>query len=103
MKEEIPSGENELEDMLGGLMDSGIGSIAKEVAEQMDVEKMFGSVNENSNPMELMAQMMNPEKMGSIFQNINSVMEKKVEAGELTQESLKAEAGGMMGKMGLFN
>ena len=100
VKEEIPSGENELEDMLGGLMDSGIGSIAKEVAEQMDVEKMFGSVNENSNPMELMAQMMNPEKMGSIFQNINSVMEKKVEAGELTQESLKAEAGGMMGKMG---
>ena len=100
VKAEIPSGENELEDMLGGLMDSGIGSIAKEVAEQMDVEKMFGSVNENSNPMELMAQMMNPEKMGSIFQNINSVMEKKVEAGELTQESLKAEAGGMMGKMG---
>ena len=100
VKEEIPSGENELEDMLGGLMDSGIGSIAKEVAEQMDVEKMFGSVNENSNPMELMAQMMNPEKMGSIFQNINSVMEKKVESGELTQESLKAEAGGMMGKMG---
>ena len=50
--------------------------------------------------MELMAQMMNPEKMGSIFQNINSVMEKKVESGELTQESLKNEANGMMGKMG---
>ena len=27
-------------------------------------------------------------------------MEKKVESGELTEESLKAEAGGMMGKMG---
>tara|TARA_B100000686_G_scaffold342627_1_gene422144 strand:- start:1577 stop:2515 length:939 start_codon:yes stop_codon:yes gene_type:complete len=100
VKEEVPSGESELEDMLGGLMDSGIGAIAKEVAETMDVEKMFGSVNENSNPMELMAQMMNPEKIGSIFQNINSVMEKKVESGELTQESLKQEANGMMGKMG---
>ena len=61
---------------------------------------MFGDVDENSNPMELMAQMMNPEKMGSIFNNINSVMEKKMESGELSQEGLKREAEGMMGKMG---
>ena len=66
-------GENELDQMLGGLMDSGIGEIAKEVAQGLDVESMFGNVDENSNPMELMAQMMNPEKMGSIFNNINSV------------------------------
>ena len=52
-------------------MDSNIGSIAKEVAESMDVEKMFGSMDKNANPMEVMAQMMQPDKMGSIFQNIS--------------------------------
>lgn len=92
--------ENELDNMLGGLMDSGIGEIAKEVAQGLDVESMFGNVDENSNPMELMAQLMNPDKMGAIFNNINSVMEKKMANGELTQDGLKREAEGMMGQMG---
>jgi len=93
-------GENELDQMLGGLMNSGIGEIAKEVAENLDVESMFGNVNENSNPMDLMSQLMNPEKMGAIFNNINTVMEKKMSSGELSQEGLKKEAEGMMGQMG---
>ena len=93
-------GENELDQMLSGLMNSGIGDIAKEVAENLDVESMFGNVNENSNPMELMSQLMNPEKMGAIFNNINSVMEKKMSSGELSQADLKREAEGMMGQMG---
>ena len=95
----INQGEGELDEMLGGLLDSGIGDIAKEVAKNMNIDEMFGNINENSNPMEIMSQMMNPEKMNSIFQNINSVMEQKVEKGELTQDSLKNEAEGMMGKM----
>ena len=99
VKKDISEDESELDEMLGGLMDTGIGDIAKEVAKNMDVEKMFGSVDENTNPMEMMSQLMNPEKMGSIFQNINSVMEKKMETGELTEESLKNEAQGMVGKM----
>jgi len=47
-----------------------------------------------------MAQLMNPDKMGAIFNNINSVMEKKMANGELTQDGLKKEAEGMMGQMG---
>ena len=105
LSEEVQSksnteGENELDQMLGGLMDSGIGEIAKEVAQGLDVESMFGNVDENSNPMELMAQLMNPDKMGAIFNNINSVMEQKMASGELTQDGLKREAEGMMGQMG---
>jgi len=92
--------ELDLENMMKPLMDSGIGSIAKEVAETMDIEGMFGSMNPNANPMEVMAQMMNPDKMGSIFQNINQVMEKKKESGEFSEESLKKEAEGMYGQMG---
>ena len=99
VKKDISKDESELDEMLGGLMDTGIGDIAKEVAKNMDVEKMFGSIDENSNPMEMMSQLMNPEKMGAIFQNINTVMENKMESGELTKESLKNEAQGMVGKM----
>jgi len=98
---EVPSeSEFEFDEMLGGLMDGEIGGIAKEVAQGLDLENMFGSIDENSNPMEVMAQMMNPEKMGSIFNNINTIMEKKMKSGELTQESLKSEAEGVMNKMG---
>ena len=99
VKEDVPSDESGLDEMLGGLMDTGIGGIAKEGAESLDIEAMFGSVDENTNPMEIMAKLMNPDKMSSIFQNINSVMEKKVESGELTRDSLKGEADGVMGKM----
>jgi len=42
---------------------------------------------------------MNPEKMSSIFQNINSVMEKKMEDGSLHKDDLKKEAEGMYGTM----
>jgi len=100
VREEVKEEESDLDQMLAPLMESGIGDIAKEVAKNMDIEKMFGSVDENSNPMEIMAQMMNPEKMGSIFQNINSVMEQKMDSGELTKDSLKSEAEGMMGTLG---
>ena len=98
--------ESELEAMMGPLLNSGIGEIAKEVASSMDIQEMLGSMDGNANPMEMMAQMMNPEKMNSIFQNIGSVIDKKKESGELNDESLKKEAANMCGQMGqnpLFN
>lgn len=91
--------ELDLDNMLGGLMNSNIGSIAKEVASAMKLDEMFGNIDENTNPMELMAQMMNPEKMGNIFQNINSVMETKMKSGELNEDILKKEAQSMYGDM----
>ena len=100
VQEEIPEDpEADLEGMLGGMMDSNIGQIAKEVAETMDVEAMFGDVSDNTNPMEIMSQMMNPEKMGGIFQNINKVMSQKMESGEFNRDDLKKEAEGMYGSM----
>jgi len=98
-EEEKGEGEFDLDTMLGGLMDSNIGNIAKEVAESMNMENIMGEIDENSNPMEIMAQLMNPEKMGSIFQNIDTIMKKKLETGELSEDSLKEEAEGMVNKM----
>ena len=91
--------ELDLENMLGGLMDSNIGSIAKEVASSMKIDEMFGNIDENSNPMDVMSQLMNPERMGDIFKNINSVMEQKMKNGELGEDILKKEAESMYGDM----
>ena len=91
--------ELDLENMLGGLMDSNIGSIAKEVASSMKIDEMFGNIDENSNPMDVMSQLMNPERMGDIFKNINSVMEQKMKNGELSEDILKKEAESMYGDM----
>jgi hypothetical protein len=88
-----------MEDMLGGMMNSNIGKIAQEVAESMDIESMFGNLGDSGNPMEIMSQMMNPEKMGSIFQNINSVVEEKMKEGSFSKDDLKKEAEGMYGNM----
>jgi hypothetical protein len=104
VQEEIPdasggAGEADLEGMLGGMMDSNIGQIAKEVAETMDMDAMFGNVSDSTNPMDIMSQMMNPEKMSGIFQNINQVMNQKMESGEFNQDDLKKEAEGMYGSM----
>jgi len=98
--------EIDFEKLMGGMMDSGIGNIAREVAESMNIEDMLEGIDENSNPMEVMIKLMNPEKMGSIFKNIDSVMKNKMENGEITEDTLKEEAMGMMGKMDknpLFN
>uniref|UniRef100_A0A6C0BTN6 Uncharacterized protein n=1 Tax=viral metagenome TaxID=1070528 RepID=A0A6C0BTN6_9ZZZZ len=96
---EVTEDELDLENMLGGMMNSDIGKIAKEVAENMDFENILGNVDESSNPMELMSQLLNPEKMNSIFQNINQVMDTKVKNGDLKPEDLKKEAENMYGNM----
>lgn len=102
VQESLPSGaeaEADLEGMLGGMMDSNIGQIAKEVAETMDMDSMFGGISRDTNPMDVMSQMMNPDKMGKVFQNIGDIMNKKMESGEFNKEDLKKEAEGMYGTM----
>jgi len=84
---------------LSGLMDSNIGSIAKEVAESSDIQEMFGSMDENANPMEMMQKLMQGDAMGNIFKNINQTIEKRVESGEMSEDALKTEADGMYGTM----
>ena len=97
--ENVSEGESELENMLGGLIDSDIGKIAKEVSETMNIEKMFGDINEETNPMDIMGQIMNPEKMGSIFKNIQEVMDRKMKSGDINKEGIQEEAKNIYGKM----
>jgi len=92
--------EFELDGMLGDLLNTDIGNIAKEVAENININDIMGDLNEESNPAEVISKLMNPEKMNDIFKNINSVMENKMSRGELSKEGLKNEAESMMAKMG---
>ena len=95
----VTENENELEDMVSGMMNSDIGNLAKEVASTINIEEMFGNVNENSNPMDLFSSIMQPDKMNNIFQNINTIVEKKIEKGELDKDNLKNQAENMFGTM----
>ena len=104
--EEKITDENELETMIEGMMGSDIGNIAKEVASSINIEEMFGDVNENTNPMELFSSIMQPDKIGNIFQNINSIMESKVNNGDINKDDLKKQADtmfGVMSKNSMFN
>ena len=100
---------NGMEDLMGGLsglMNSNIGTIAKEVAESSEIQSLFGNMDQNANPMEMMQSLMSGDAMGNIFKNINTVIEKKVETGEMNQDTLQKEAEGLYGNMGqnpLFN
>tara|TARA_B100001123_G_scaffold331384_1_gene373651 strand:+ start:126 stop:1088 length:963 start_codon:yes stop_codon:yes gene_type:complete len=99
-------GSNGIEDLMGGLMNSNIGTIAKEVAESSEIQSLFGNMDQNANPMEMMQSLMSGDAMGNIFKNINTVIEKKVETGEMNQDTLQKEAEGLYGNMGqnpLFN
>ena len=111
--EETAAGVNEFDNMFGGLMDSDIGKIAKEVADGMDINKMFGGIADNEmDPDKIMQNMMNPETMGNIFKNISGVIEQKVSDGTIDTDKLKGDAenicktmkdnplfGDLMGKM----
>ena len=94
---------NGMEDLMGGLsglMNSNIGTIAKEVAESSEIKSLFGNMDQNANPMEMMQSLMSGDAMGDIFKNINNVIEKKVETGEMNQDTLQKEAEGLYGNMG---
>jgi len=94
-----PSQESDLDEMLGGMLDSNIGQIAKEVAGSIDMEQLFGNIDESSNPMDIMSKMMDPSKMGTIFQNIDTVMKQKMECGDIKRDDLTKEAEDMCGTM----
>ena len=89
-----------LDSILGGLMNTDIGAIAKEVSESNEIQNMFGNLDENANPMEMMQSLMQGNAMSNIFNNINKVIETKVDKGELSEDSLKSEAEGIYGNMG---
>ena len=89
-----------------GLFGGKIGSLAKELAEEIshDIENMFadeaGGKPNIKSTQDLLKQMMrNPKKMLDIMKNIGGKLEQKMKNGDISQEELMKEASELMGKM----
>ncbi len=107
-------GAEEINEHLKGLFDGKIGSLAKELAEEIakDVEHLFDdeigtnpNANGNKKPdiestQDLLKKMMrNPKKMMDLMKTIGTKIQNKMKSGEISEEEIMKEASELMGKM----
>jgi hypothetical protein len=92
---------DDLHNHLKSLFDGKIGTLAKELAEEMsgEVMDMFddGEAKETSDVLKKM--MRNPKKIMDLVKKIGSKLDDKMKAGSISQEELMKEATEMMSKM----
>ncbi len=99
----IPNAED-LHEHLKGLFDGKIGSLAKEMAEELskDMADAFG-INEDSNiesTQDVIKKMLkNPKKIMDIMKSIGSKLNEKMKKGEISEQEIMKEAGDLMNKM----
>lgn len=92
---------DDLHNHLKSLFDGKIGTLAKELADEMSGEVMDlfddGEVKETSDVLKKM--MRNPKKIMDLVKKIGSKLDDKMKAGSISQEELMKEASEMMSKM----
>jgi len=99
-KDKMPNLSN-LQDNLKQLFDGKIGSLAKEMAEEIaDDFKDIIDENEVSNPQDVIKKLMkNPNKISQLMKTVGSKLDNKMKSGEISKEELMKEASEMMGHM----
>ena len=100
---------NDLHEHLKGLFDGKIGSLAKELAEEIshDVEHLFAdetgagiNPNDAKSTGDLINQIIkNPKKIMTLMKTISGKLQQKMKSGEISEEEIMKEAGELMGKM----
>jgi hypothetical protein len=99
---EMPNA-NDLHEHLKGLFDGKIGSLAKELAEEItqDVENMFeGETADIRSTGDLIKNIIkNPKKVMGLMKTISGKLQQKMQSGEISEEEIMREAGDIMGKM----
>lgn len=94
---------DELHDHIKGLFDGKIGSLAKELAEEMsgDVMNMFddGTGDIKSSGDILKKMMSNPKQIMELVKKISSKLDDRMKNGNISQEEIMKEAGDLMSKM----
>ena len=99
----MPNAE-ELYGHLRGLFDGKIGSLAKEMAEEIadDLSGLLGDdfkdVKSTKDVMENL--MKDPKKIANLVKAVRDKLNKKISSGEITQEEMMQEAQSIFGKMG---
>jgi hypothetical protein len=96
----IPNADD-LHNHLKSIFDGKIGTLAKELADEMsgDVMDMFddGDIKETGDVLKKM--MRNPKKIMDLVKKIGSKLDDKMKAGSISQEELMKEASSMMSNM----
>ena len=103
--EKMPNPED-LHDHLKGLFGGKLGSLAKELMEELtdDIKQTLGldvnDIDQNAKPMDIFKKLMRqPDKFMKLVQKIQGKFQEKMKSGELSQEDLMKEAGEMLQKM----
>jgi len=95
---------DDLHSHIKGLFDGKIGTLAKELAEELsdDLMKSFGedgSTEPKTTEDVLKKLMKNPAKMMGLLKTVSSKLDAKMKSGDISQEELMKEAGDLIGKM----
>jgi hypothetical protein len=100
--ENMPDMEK-IQDHLKTLFEGKIGSLAKEMAEEIagDFSDLLGEDPNNlENSAEAMKKLMkNPQKLMELMKKISSKLDEKMKNGDISKEELMKEASEMIGKM----
>jgi hypothetical protein len=78
---------------------SEIGKIAELVSKDLDIETLLAG-NDSDNPMDIFSSLMSGGGLNKIMGTINTIVNTKMESGELNKDSMMNEAQGMYGQMG---
>tara|TARA_Y100000591_G_scaffold331649_1_gene366217 strand:+ start:374 stop:1276 length:903 start_codon:yes stop_codon:yes gene_type:complete len=76
------------------LLNSTIGKVATDIANDINMDEVIGNIDENADPMEMMTNIMQNGNIGKVFSSIHEKVGSKIESGELSQENLVNEAQG---------
>lgn len=80
---------------------TGIGQLAKEIAEGINFEEMLGQNKDldsgEQNMEDVMQNIMNPANFMNLFQNINSKVQDKIQSGDIDESMLTGEAQNLYG------
>lgn len=102
MKESMPNPE-EIHSHLKGLFEGKIGTLAKEMAEEItnDISSIFGEdCNDIQTSKDVLQKLLkNPKKMMEIVKLVGNKLNKKMQSGEISQDEIMKEASDLIGKM----
>jgi len=103
-KENNMGGLEGLEGLDGVFENTGIGKLAKNIAENMDFEAMMGDMGIGKDMgggepdmAKMMQNMMNPSNFMNLFQNINEQVREQIDSGSISEETLSGEAESLYG------
>ena len=94
----------ELHEHMKGLLDGKLGKLAKEFTDEFtsEIEGIFtdGDMKNAKSSKDILMQIIkNPQKMVVIFKRLAAKLQDKMKNGEISQEEMMAEMGGIMEKM----